>query len=640
MGLSNSVFLWGLILLLLPLLVHLFQFRRIQKIYFSNVNFLKNINTSRIPRNKLKQLFVLIARLIFLLFFILAFTKPTLRYFDGDANSEIDGIIIDNSLSLLNDCGTGDCIERAEEILSSYQSVNFLNAIKFNQQKHFSGSVSGREGAVNNIEIRPTTERLSISNELIEELESVVIISDFKPSSLTVVDRLLEDSIKVKLLPIEPNYISNVYVDTIYTKGGLNYFEDSIISIDLNNTGEEAVDDVLVKLFKGTQQLASSAVNILSNEVITLDFPLMEYGNGEYFIQIDDKRSSFDNEYFFSLQEPDSIKIALVGLKENDYLRKLYSGRNLFDFKYYSGGSIDYEWIRQADMVILEDLDRIPNWLSIDELQGDLLIIPSENIEIASLENLLSSRVSIAIDSNYNELDYRTLSNPFFAGIFENTEKRMTLPAVQTKYSISNANDILLANGNPYLVRFSSYENKNSIYLFTGSIAPLQNHSLFLPVMYRIAEQTQGINEPLSFELATMPIVIRGVENRSELYQLIGQGKTYIPEVFYNNSEIVLTLPTELVKPGHYVFLSGNDTVRTISLNIPNEASIVNFNSVEDLQKRYEGNSRATIIDTSSMTNLKASFSKGEDDGAIWKYALLLALMFLVAETAIHRWLK
>ena len=442
------------------------------------------------------------------------------------------------------------------------------------------------------------------------------------------------------MLPIEPNYISNVYVDTIYTKGGLNYFEDSIISIDLNNTGEEAVDDVLVKLFKGTQQLASSAVNILSNEVITLDFPLMEYGNGEYFIQIDDKRSSFDNEYFFSLQEPDSIKIALVGLKENDYLRKLYSGRNLFDFKYYSGGSIDYEWIRQADMVILEDLDRIPNWLSIDELQGDLLIIPSENIEIASLENLLSSRVSIAIDSNYNELDYRTLSNPFFAGIFENTEKRMTLPAVQTKYSISNANDILLANGNPYLVRFSSYENKNSIYLFTGSIAPLQNHSLFLPVMYRIAEQTQGINEPLSFELATMPIVIRGVENRSELYQLIGQGKTYIPEVFYNNSEIVLTLPTELVKPGHYVFLSGNDTVRTISLNIPNEASIVNFNSVEDLQKRYEGNSRATIIDTSSMTNLKASFSKGEDDGAIWKYALLLALMFLVAETAIHRWLK
>ena len=606
--------------------------------YFSNVNFLKTINTSRIPRNRLKRLLVLITRFIFLFFFILTFTKPTLGYFGDNSKPVIDGIIIDNSLSLLNDCGSSDCIEKAEEVLSYYQGINFLNEVKFNQQRNFSRSVSGK--AVNNLEVRATTEKLSISKELINGLESVAIISDFKPSVLSVIDELIADSIQLNLLPIEPNYQSNVYVDTIFSKGGLNYFENNTISIGLRNSGKEHLDDVLVRLFKGKQQIASSAVSISSNHVETLDFPLGDVRNGSYRIKIDDKRSSFDNEYFFSLPNADSIRVALVGLNGNEYLRKLFSGRNLFDFNYYPIGGVDYEWIRQADLVILEDFNRMPNWLSIDELQGDLIIILSRNVEIASLEGILSSRVSVAYDSSYRELDYKTLSNPFFNGIFENTEKRMTLPAVQTNYLISNADDILLANENPYLLRFSRKTSDNWMYVFTGSIAPLQNHSLFLPVMYRIAEQTQGMNEPLSFELTNEPIVFKGVDNPNEVYKLIGQDAIYSPEVFFNNSEVVLSLPPELTMPGHYVLLSGIDTVRTLSLNIPKYASIVDFNSAENLQKRYGGNPQVTIIDTSSITNLEASISKGDDNGAIWKYALLLAVMFLVAETAIHRWLK
>lgn len=34
---ANPIFLWGLLALLIPIAVHLFNFRRYRKVYFSNV---------------------------------------------------------------------------------------------------------------------------------------------------------------------------------------------------------------------------------------------------------------------------------------------------------------------------------------------------------------------------------------------------------------------------------------------------------------------------------------------------------------------------------------------------------------------------------------------------------------------------
>jgi hypothetical protein len=68
--------LFFLLALAIPIIIHLFNFRRYKKIYFSNVAFLKNIQTESEKKSKLKHLLVLLSRLLAFAALIVAFSQP------------------------------------------------------------------------------------------------------------------------------------------------------------------------------------------------------------------------------------------------------------------------------------------------------------------------------------------------------------------------------------------------------------------------------------------------------------------------------------------------------------------------------------------------------------------------------------
>ncbi|NNF21844.1 MAG: hypothetical protein HKN67_07875 [Saprospiraceae bacterium] len=70
--------LWVLAALAIPIIIHLFHFRRFKKVYFTNVSFLKEIKEEKSTRNKLRNLLVLLSRL--LAFTALILPLPSLFY--------------------------------------------------------------------------------------------------------------------------------------------------------------------------------------------------------------------------------------------------------------------------------------------------------------------------------------------------------------------------------------------------------------------------------------------------------------------------------------------------------------------------------------------------------------------------------
>src|ERR1700748_2465958 len=95
-------FLFALVSLAIPVLIHLFNFRRYQKVYFSNVQFLKEIQEQQSSRKNLKERLILAARLLALTFLVLAFTKP---YIPGQnsisaGKQQAISIFVDNSYSM------------------------------------------------------------------------------------------------------------------------------------------------------------------------------------------------------------------------------------------------------------------------------------------------------------------------------------------------------------------------------------------------------------------------------------------------------------------------------------------------------------------------------------------------------------
>ena len=95
------VFLLALATLAIPIIIHLFHFRRFKKVYFTNVRFLKEVKEETSSRSRLRNLLVLLARLLALALLVLAFAQP---YFNRGAEvqkgAKAISIFIDNGKSI------------------------------------------------------------------------------------------------------------------------------------------------------------------------------------------------------------------------------------------------------------------------------------------------------------------------------------------------------------------------------------------------------------------------------------------------------------------------------------------------------------------------------------------------------------
>mgnify|MGYP003649962328 FL=1 len=68
--------LWGLLLLLIPILIHLFQLRRFKKTPFTNVKFLKQVVSESRKSSSLKKWLLLFTRMGLLAALVFAFAQP------------------------------------------------------------------------------------------------------------------------------------------------------------------------------------------------------------------------------------------------------------------------------------------------------------------------------------------------------------------------------------------------------------------------------------------------------------------------------------------------------------------------------------------------------------------------------------
>jgi hypothetical protein len=93
-------FLWALTVLSIPIIIHLFNFRKTTKIYFSNTRFLRQVKQETTQKRKLKQYLVLASRLLFLLFLVLAFAQPFLPAQEQTTAGKNITLYVDNSYSM------------------------------------------------------------------------------------------------------------------------------------------------------------------------------------------------------------------------------------------------------------------------------------------------------------------------------------------------------------------------------------------------------------------------------------------------------------------------------------------------------------------------------------------------------------
>jgi threonine/homoserine efflux transporter RhtA len=97
----NPAILFGLLAASIPIILHFLNLRKLKKVEFSTLIFLKELQKTKIRRIKLKQWLILLLRLLIIIMLVLAFARPAIKTgFAGYAAAKTSAVfIIDNTFS-------------------------------------------------------------------------------------------------------------------------------------------------------------------------------------------------------------------------------------------------------------------------------------------------------------------------------------------------------------------------------------------------------------------------------------------------------------------------------------------------------------------------------------------------------------
>ncbi|MFW5725290.1 MAG: vWA domain-containing protein, partial [Bacteroidota bacterium] len=123
-------FLLALAAISIPIIIHLFHFRRFKKVYFSNISFLQRLSDETQKQAKLRHLLVLFSRILAISFLVMAFARPYIPLRDADegTSEQLISVYIDNSFSMEAGPGIGNLLEQArqtgEDIVGLFQPTD------------------------------------------------------------------------------------------------------------------------------------------------------------------------------------------------------------------------------------------------------------------------------------------------------------------------------------------------------------------------------------------------------------------------------------------------------------------------------------------------------------------------------------
>lgn len=644
----NPLAFWGSLFILVPIAIHLFEFRRVLKVEFSNVSFLKLIESKTSSRNKLQKLLVLLNRIFWILVVVLVFAQPT---FTSSADYRASKVFfVDNSLSMQSKN------EAYSELL--YASTSYLKdfASKAEQGQEFRlvthnlsttlyskdpKSIDQLDAVIFSMKTRP----LSTLVDRMDNAGEVFIFSDFQRSGFPTFDVLKEDTAAhYHLIQMGSSDFSNLYVDTVYLREPLGMPTSNLLYVKVKNVGLRDRQDILVKVLKGNEQIGaiSKSISANSSDLVEFEFTSLTDLSGSYQVELADPEVVFDNRFFFEIPRAKRSKVAILfEEKRNIFLEGAYGNEALFDLSVSNIKTVPADFF-EADLVILNELTVVPTWLT-DRLRQSnnvLLIVPALDIAADTYEALLQTKIVRSTDSSQYAFDPTVFKLPFFDQIFNAPDAQAALPEARVFFELNSVDEPLIT-----LRSKAVYLSRKGRVFFLG--APLvdangnfQKHGLFIPVLYKVALASQ-VAPPLSYTLESAGITL----GRDSLFQtgktqLVGPDGIYFPAFRNLDNWTWMELPDVLSASGHYALVDESDTLAKLALNLPKSESDLSRYSTEEMNRMIAGYPHLDYVEMDGDTSLVTLDEVVSGGIPLWKYALLLALFLLITEIALLRIFK
>ena len=309
-------FLWALGALAIPVIIHLFHFRRFKKVYFTNVHLLKELKEETSTRSRLKSLLILLARCAALAMLIFAFAQPLIKSGeDVDERSSAVEIFIDNSWSMQARDAEVSLLtlakDRAREIVSSYEESDryliLTHDLKAKHQRYVDQKTAfdfideiKNTPAVNQLEsVAQIADR--VRSRLSDHVHNMYLLSDFQ-ANISSFESPIDTSVNVSLIPFRAVQESNITITGAQWEAPVATKDQSNrLIVDFENFGTQA-QAVEIRLDFNDQErpLGSLTIPPTSSVSDTVSIPIDRTGWQEIKISIDDYPVEFDNDLYLT----------------------------------------------------------------------------------------------------------------------------------------------------------------------------------------------------------------------------------------------------------------------------------------------------------------------------------------------------
>ena len=676
----NPAFLWAAAAISIPIIVHLFNFRKPKRMLFSNVAFVREVNRSVVRRMRLRQWLLLLVRCLAILALVAMFAGPVWKSNASDITSNAAKsvlILIDNSPSMQTADSKGEYLYQASTMAKAIMQkgsgqdeflVMPVSDLRPGQPYQKPQEAIAKLEDITSGHAAPTYENVlkmlpSLTEKAILPIKRVYLISDFQASGFTTPEKLPETptDIQVLAIPVGSNVTPNLYIENlqlshpILETGKPITFKGNARSSQISET-----KDSEITLFVNGQNMGSTLVTIPQNDTAAFQLSFTPNLGGwmSGYVEIKDGVTAFDDRQYFTLHIPDSTRILVVegADVENKYIRTaLDKVFTQFRFTYAPQNKLGDFDPEMYDAILLAGVQDIPSSIarrlaSWTDNGGSLMILPHPDQQISGINTILQALnagqfLSRKSDPNGSKVLSPDIAHPLFESVFKKGKNtKAEGPLVFHWYPLqqgpSSQAILRFPDNSPFLSQTQS--GKGQVYTFAAYPDSKQSDfpfkSIFIPVLYRsLLLMTHSARTELALNLGHQdPVIVKS--KTSDVIRLSSGNQEFIPEQFARSGQVVLQFDRQFPAPGSYTLLGADQVNEQISFNYPGTESQLDMLRGDALTEALDAYAPAlgtfSVIE-SDTDSIQSDLALNEGGTPLWKYFLILAILAVLAEILI-----
>lgn len=634
--------LYFLFFLLIPILVHLFQLRRFKKAHFTNVRFLKEISIQTRKSSQIKKWLLLATRLLLLTFLIFAFTQPFFPAKDSKSTNNSLYLVIDNSFSMQAKGQRGPLLKRAVEDLLEHCPPTQTFSLITNSDNFWNTDIKSVQRDLQNLNYSALPFQLEAAMAKIKSHapgtdKDVVIITDgfgLKSNQLTSINK---DWNTIFVVP-KAEQKENVAIDSVSLEQTTDNFYE--IGVHFSASGDDQKSFPMA-LYDGDQLIAKTIFRMDAGEkTVKFNIPKKDFHG---YVAINDNSLTYDNTLFFSISKPEKMNVLSIGSPEKSgFLRRIYTDDE-FNFTSVDLSQLDYNLLEKQDALILNELTGIPQALettlkSFTTKGGNLIIIPTENAQVAEYNTLLDAVGGIKLNNLQRSEKLVTkiaFSHPLFQSVFEKKISNFQYPKTKCSFSLIGSFPAVLSyeDQSPFLVAVP--QELSSVYLFAAPLnkenSNFQSSPLIVPTFYNMVQNSQktGI---CSFTIGSNnSFLVNAALGKDAVVHIKNQDEDFVPLQQILSSKVKLNFADKPELAGNYGIFNKDVLLKAISFNYDRSESNWDQDSESLLDEFDQKENISSVFDTLQFER---------SDYAIWKWFIALSLLFVLIEILIQKFVK